>query len=106
MNGIFTVKIDANYRTNEQLKALIAGIDSMINFLNQQALANVGNVGMAEYELDTGQTKIRKKFNSVSSVIAAIKEYEALRQMYINKLNRTTGRYQLMGAENFNKRCR
>lgn len=106
MNGIFTVKLLTDYRTKAQLLELIQNIDSMINFLNQQAIKMIGNTGVAEYELDTGQTRIRKKFNTTSSVIAAIKEYESLRQFYVNRLNRTTGRYTLMGAENFqNKKC-
>jgi len=107
MRNIFTVKINPDYRSDRELRDLINNIDLLINSLNTEAIKNIGNTGVAEYELDTGQTRIKKKFTTTSSIIAAVKEYETLRQFYVNKLNKTTGRYTLMGSENFkNKKCR
>ena len=58
---------------------------------------------IAEYELDTGQTRVRKKYNSPAMVSNEIEKYERIRQFYVNKLNKSTGSYRLMDERNFKR---
>lgn len=103
---ILICKLPVNYRSDSSLRAKIAEIDTLIDELFTSALKSVQNGNIAEYELDTGQTKTRIKYSTVSSITQAIESYENLRQLYINKLNRTTGSIVLVGANNFRRRSR
>lgn len=104
MTNILVCKLPVNYRSNASLEAKIAEIDILIDTLFESALKSVQNGNIAEYELDTGQTRTRLKYTSVSSVTKAIEDYENLRQMYVNKLNRSTGVVRLMDERNFKNR--
>lgn len=100
----YNTKID--FRSISDLRALIAQLDEVINELHTNALSTVAGGNIAEYELDTGQTKTRIKYNTVASVISSIEAYENLRQMYINMIeNKTFGRVtQLVDQSNFRTR--
>lgn len=104
MTNILVCKLPVNYRSNSSLRAKITEIDTLIDTLFESALKSVQNGNIAEYELDTGQTRTRLKYSSVSSVTKAIEDYENLRQLYVNKLNRTTGVVRLMDEKNFKNR--
>lgn len=67
-------------------------IDAIIKALLTLAEGAAGNDDVVEYMLDDGQTKIRTEFRGMSSIMRAIKDYEALRQMYFNRLNGRTMR--------------
>lgn len=95
------IKIDANFESCTSIKAKIAKVDIIISSLMDTALKSVMNGDTVEYTLDTGQTKINKIFASTQSVTKAIKDYEAIRTMYVNKLNSRVVR--LIDSKNFNR---
>lgn len=95
------MKIDANFESCENIKAKVVKIDAIISSLMDTALKSVMNGDTVEYTLDTGQTKINKVFSTTESVTRAIKDYEAIRQMYVNKLNSRVVR--LVDSKNFNR---
>lgn len=90
MNVLYC-KLTVDNRSATSLRAKIAEIDTLINTLMTSALTSVTQSNMAEYELDTGQTKTRIKYTSTSSVMQAIEDYERLRTMYVNKIEQLTG---------------
>lgn len=102
--NLLICKLPVNYRSDSSLKAKIDEIDLLIDELFNTALKSVQQGNLAEYELDTGQTKTRIKYSSVSSVTKAIEDYETLRQIYVNKLNRSVGSVRLMDEKNFYRR--
>jgi ABC-type transporter lipoprotein component MlaA len=104
--NILIYKSPVNYRSDASLRAKIAEIDILIDELINTAMKSVTQGNIAEYELDTGQTRTRIKYTSVGSVAQSIEDYEKIRQMYLNKLNRTTGSVRLMGEQNFKNRFR
>ena len=55
-------------RTPAGLRQLIAQIDSIIQELLSNAPAIIANIGIAEYDLDTGQTKTRVRYNSIAQL--------------------------------------
>jgi len=99
-------KLPVNFRSDASLRAKIVEIDALIDELVNVAMKSVQKGNFQEYELDTGQTRTRIKYTSVSSVAQSIQDYEHIRQMYVNKLNRTTGAVRLMGENNFKRRGR
>lgn len=104
MNKVLVCKLPVNYRSRESLLAKVQEIDAIIDELMNQALKSVQQGNIAEYELDTGQTRVRRKYETIGSVRRAIEDYESLRQMYVNKLNRSTGSFRLMDESNFKRR--
>jgi ASC-1-like (ASCH) protein len=94
------VNVDYNFQSCTTIKAKIAKIDAIINSLFDTALKSVANGDTVEYTLDTGQSKINKIFSSTESVTKAIKEYESIRQMYVNKI--TSRVVRLVDSKNFN----
>lgn len=101
--GVLYCKLPVNLRSDDSIRAKINEIDALIDELFNTAMRAVSGGDVAEYELDTGQTKVKKKFTTAQSVMIAISEYEKLRQMYVNKLNRTTGVFTLRDATNFRR---
>ena len=69
------------------MAAKIDAIDLIIAALLTLASGAAGKDDVAEYSLDDGQTKIRTSFRGMSSILKAIKDYEQLRQQYLNRLN-------------------
>ena len=104
LKGILVFKVPVNRRSNASVQAKIDEIDLIIDELFTTAMRSVSSGEIAEYELDTGQTRVKKKYNSPSFVRAEIENYEALRQMYVNMLNRSVGSYRLMDERNFKRR--
>lgn len=103
MVGLLVCKVNVDYRSEESLKAKITEIDAIINELMTIAIPTIQTGNVAEYELDTGQTRVRKKYNSISVVRVEIEQWEATRQMYVNKLNKSVGSYRLMNERNFKR---
>jgi len=102
--NIIIYKLDVNLRSNASVIAKIAEIDALTAELMTTAMKSVLSGNFAEYELDTGQTRTRIEYTSVASVTKSIKDFEDLRQMYVNILNKTTGVTRLMGENNFKYR--
>lgn len=101
--NVLVCKLPVNYRSDASLKLKIAEVDALINELMIAAMKSVQSGNHAEYELDTGQTRTKVRYTSVASVATAIEDYEKLRQLYVNKLNRTTGMTRLMDEKNFRR---
>lgn len=101
--GVIYCKIQVDTRSAASLQAKIAEIDALINELFTTAMRAVTNGEVAEYELDTGQTKVKKKFTTAGSVAKMIADYENLRTLYENKLNKTTGVFSLRDKTNFRR---
>lgn len=80
-------KVNSGARTREQICALIAQIDLIIDSLLNTALVSVGKGDTEYYEIDTGQTKHRVQYTDADQITEAIREYEKIRQIYQNKLN-------------------
>lgn len=85
--AILYFSFDANLRSCTDIKSKIAKIDAILDSLFDTALSSVANGDTVEYTLDTGQSKIHKVFATTSSVTQAIKDYETLRTMYVQKLS-------------------
>lgn len=99
----YNTKLDL--RTPNDLRQIIAQFDSIINELLTVAPTLIANVGIAEYDLDTGQTKTRVRYNSMQQLTSSIKSFEDLREFYQNKLeNLCVGRVtQFVDQSNFRR---
>lgn len=84
--GIVYFKIPTGNQTRAQILAKISVIDQIIDELLTTALTQVTDGGVAEYEIDTGQTKQSVKYRSTSEIDGAIMRYEKIRQYLQNKL--------------------
>lgn len=87
--------------SSTKIEERIVAIDEIIDALLNVALTTVNQGNIAEYELDTGQTRNRVKYNTSESVMAAIDMYENLRQRYVNKI--TPRMVRLMDQKNFRR---
>jgi hypothetical protein len=85
--SVVYLSIDADFESCTSLRAKIVKIDAIIDSLLTTALKSVGKGDKVEYMLDTGQSKQKVVYSSITSVTAAIREYEDIRQMYEDKLN-------------------
>jgi len=92
-------KIDSTARSAAAIQANIASLDAIISELLNTALISVQKGNISEYELNTGQSTTKLKYASTTSVLTAIKGYEALRTMYENMLSPRMVR--LMDQKNF-----
>lgn len=107
MSEIIYIKQDITLvggRSVSALKAKVAKIDEIIDALENKVLTvitNGGSVEYEEYEINTGQTKNKVVYRDSSTVIAQLKEWERLRQYYVNKM--TSRRIRLVDSKNFNK---
>lgn len=84
--SVIYLDLDVNYESCTSIKAKIAKIDAILDSLYETALKSVAKGNRVEYMLDDGQSKQRVVYSSTTSVIEAIKGYEALRNMYVWKL--------------------
>ena len=100
----YNLKVDL--QSVSEIRALISQLDAIINELLLTALKSVQTGNKAEYELDTGQTKTRIKYTSVTEVTKSIQSFRDLRQMFVNEIeNKVYGRKtQLVDQSNFRKR--
>lgn len=98
---IFIKLTNSNLISSTKIEERIIAIDEIIDALLTTALTTVNQGNIAEYELDTGQTRNRVKYNSSESVMSAINMYENLRQRYVNKI--TPRMVRLMDQKNFRR---
>lgn len=104
MLGVFVVKYPSKSRTPAELQAIIDNLDSIISQLMTTALTEVAKVGIAEYELDTGQSRTQLRYTSATQITAAIEAYERLRKLYWNMLYNQSGSMRLVDEKNFKLR--
>ena len=86
MSGVIYKKLDCNFNTITSIRGKITKIDSIITELLNVALVSVKNGNIADYELDTGQTRTYVTYTKTNEVISTIKGYEDLKVYYENKL--------------------
>lgn len=65
----------------------VTKIDLILDALYTNALKAAANDNITEYSLNDGQTIIRTTYRGAAEVMKSIKSFEALRQMYLNRLN-------------------
>lgn len=94
-------KICTTSRTRDEILVLIENIKAIINELQTTALRAVMQGDIAEYEIDTGQTKNVVKYTNQKTILESIEGYEKLLQMYQNKL--VSRRVRLVDAKNFRR---
>jgi hypothetical protein len=78
--------LDLNLSICSNARDVIAKIDAVISELLVTALPSVQNGQYAEYEIDTGQTKQKVKYNDPSEVVNTISLYRKLRKQYENDI--------------------
>jgi len=91
---------DIYISSQTSLKAKIIAIDAIIDALLVTCLkaASTGNV--TEYNLDTGQTKIKTMYRSPKEVSDAITAFQGVKNYYVNQLNGGR-RLKLVDSKNF-----
>lgn len=84
------------------IKEKIAKIDDIINaMLDASLVAAESNGDISSYELDTGQSRIKTTYKSMSELSLGIEKYRQLRNLYIAELQNRGGRVtRLMGSQN------
>lgn len=80
----------------------IANIDKVIEALEIMSIDAAATGNYAEYSLDNGQSRIKTVYRSLVQIGLAIREFEAIRQRYINRLNGRNVR--LVDGKNFSYR--
>lgn len=100
----YSERIDT--RKPSDIVRVIGQIDAILDELFNTAMKTVMQGAVAEYELDTGQTKTRVRYTTVKSITDAIDAYEKLRSLYVSKLDAlSNGRsVQLVSQNNFRTR--
>ena len=71
-----------------KVAAINALIDKMLESMLDQAAG--ASTGIAEYQLDDGQIKIRTGYMSMTQVTDGIQALEKMKQIYINRMNGRT----------------
>lgn len=101
MSVVFVKRVDLCFDSKTTLEARIQKIDTLIDSLLDVALTCITQGNIAEYEIDTGQTRNRVKYNSQAQIMASIDMYNKIRQQYINKL--TPRKVRLVDSKNFRR---
>lgn len=102
-NDIIYLKLDlCGGRTRAEIQANITKINALIALLLDTAIKSVANGNVVEMQLDTGQTKTNVTYSDVSAITRAIKNYEEIRQLYVNMLNPRMVR--LVNSKTFTRR--
>lgn len=84
-------------------RAKIARIEAIQSALLTSALTAAANGHVSEYQLDTGQTKIKANYRNAAEIHASYDAFERIRQTLINRIN---GRkVRLVDSKNFRNGC-
>ena len=95
-------KIVTTTRNKAELQANVDALTNIINELLTTALTSVQEGNIAEYELDTGQSKTRVKYTNTKTVLDSIAGYEKLLIYYEGLLfGGNVGMVRLMDQKNF-----
>ena len=74
-------------KSKTSLLSRISAIESLIDQMYAEMGEAIGNSGVAEYQLDDGQMRIRTNYRSVSEITKGIEALETQLQMYLNRYN-------------------
>lgn len=86
----------------QDLKDKIARIEKIIDGLLKAAESAAANQDISSYSLDDGQTSISASYRSAEDALAAVQQWEKLKDFYKNRLNGTDV-FQLKPASNFRR---
>jgi len=81
------------------LRDKIIAIDAIIAALMTTALLAATNDNISQYSLNDGQTIINTSYRGVAGITKSIMDMEALKQLYLNRLNGRMTR--LVDSKNF-----
>jgi hypothetical protein len=81
------------------IKARIAALDAVIDVHFGTLLKAVTTGNINEYDLDTGQTKVKTIYRSVKDVTDALAGLEAMKNYYVNQINGRS--FRLIDQSNF-----
>ena len=84
MSVVFVKRVDLCFDPTTTLEARIQKIDTLIDSLLDVALTCITQGNIAEYEIDTGQTRNRVKYNSQAQIMASIDMCNKISQQYMN----------------------
>lgn len=84
------------------LKDKINRVSAIISALLDVAVKSAETGNIDEYQLDSGQTKIRTSYTGPDQVFKSIEHFEKLKTYYSNKLNGHN--FRLMDSKNFIRR--
>lgn len=90
---------DIYIQSASALKAKIVRIDAIIVALEDTMLKAASTGNFDEYSLNDGQVIIKTTYRNTEDVIRSIKSMEAVRQMYVNRLNKR--HIRLVDSKNF-----
>lgn len=103
--SVIYLSIDADLESCTSLRAKIVKIDAIIDSLLNTALKSVAKGDKVEYLIDTGQSKQKVVYSSITTITAAIREYESIRELYEDKLNgRIANQYRNVDQRNLRRR--
>lgn len=97
----FKNEVVADFRKASDIKARIVQIENLITHMFTVALKSIDSSNIAEYSIDTGQTKNSVEYRDPEIVLKQIKVLEFLKQYYINKL--LPRRMRLVDQSNFRR---
>lgn len=80
----------------------ITRIEAVISALLDVAIKAAETTNIKEYQLDSGQTKIRTFYNSADEVFRSIEHFEKLKSYYTEKLNGRS--FRCVDSKNFRRR--
>lgn len=78
-----SIYISSKKNAYEKIKAIDAIIDTLLT--TAMTAATTGNV--MEYDLDTGQTKIKCMYRSPEEIMQSITTMQAIKEHYVNEIN-------------------
>ncbi len=90
---------DTYVESCQSLKSKIQAIEQIISALLSQALKAAAKGPVSQYTLNDGQTIINCSYRSAGDVAKSIKEFETIKNMYINYMNGNMMR--LVDSKNF-----
>lgn len=85
--------------SKKNARAKIVAIDAVIDALITTVLKAAATGNVTEYDLDTGQTKIKTMYRSPKEVSDAITALQTVREYYVNQINGR--RFRLVDTKNF-----
>lgn len=85
--GIYFYTLPEYVQSFDSMEAKINSLDKLIDLMYDKMLDAIGDSGVAEYQLDDGQMRIRTQYRSMDDILKGIKALETQRQMYINRYN-------------------
>lgn len=95
-DGYYTISQYIESKTT--IRDKIQAYQNLIDAMELKLLDSVGNSDLEEYQMETGQMKVRTRYRTVQNVQDGIKALEQAKQRYINRYN---GRVSVLRGGNF-----